>query len=171
MNKTKYLIACIILFITSVNVCAQQGLEKVNAKPVNQIINVGLGGPGLGLSLNYERQISNNIWAHIGTSVGIALPYDDVTISIPAGISYIVGKQKNFLDLGGGLTPISFTDTEAVSAFNDAREWSLLIFSTIAYRYQPMESSLFFRASLNPAFGFYKKNFIPAAGLSIGYSF
>jgi len=78
---------------------------------------------------------------------------------------YLFGKKRQF-EAGGGMGPF-------ISTYNGVA--SILIFSSIGYRYQKIKNA-FFRASFSPFVGIPVGNksrfwIIPWAGIGLGYTF
>lgn len=126
---------------------------------------VELLGSGMNLlSLNYERRLRNNLYARFGASwLGYSreLRYEDRgndlfidLFTIPASVSYTFFEGIRQLEVGGGLTYLSFTfdggpfdiGYQEVELGNRYR--GLAITSTIAYRVTT--ENYIFRIGLSP---------------------
>ena len=89
-------------------------------------------------------------------------------IFVPLAINYIMTKDdRKYFELEAGITPVFLKET-----FSNNNENFRSIFGHVnfAYRYQPKEGGLFFRAAITPVFS--NHFFWPYyAGLPIGYKF
>jgi hypothetical protein len=135
-----------------------------------------LGGPGIA-SLNFDTRFTKSE-SGIGGRIGlggfsIGTSGDRQTaLFIPVGLNYIMSKDsKNYIEFGGGVTPVIFKDT-----YNNGINTSSDNFSStfghlnIGYRLQPKDGGFFFRAAINPVFG--KGFFWPYyGGVAFGYKF
>lgn len=128
-----------------------------------------LGGPGLALSFNYDFRFSDEAggWGMRIGAGGFAAD-GNTLISAPVQINYLLGNHNKFLELGAGGTFMKTTGNSEDSFFIFDRITGVVGTFTFGYRYQPA-NGFSFRASINPII--YNQGFIPAAGLSFGYSF
>ncbi len=141
-------------------------ISKSSMAQTAMSVYVEAGGPGVA-SINFDTRFTKK-QDGIGGRIGMGGFKIDNTgaFFIPATITWLIGKdQKNYFEVGGGAT--------FVSAGND---YDSELFSTtfghlnLGYRYQPKESGIIFRATINPIFG--KDFFWPYyGGVSIGYKF
>ncbi len=124
------------------------------------------GGPGLA-SLNFDTRFSKK-QDGIGGRIGIGGFQIDGTgaLFIPASITWLIGKdQKNYFEVGAGATYVNSSDNNNSDFF-----YSTFGHLNVGYRYQPKQSGIIFRATINPIFG--KDFFWPYyGGVSIGYKF
>ena len=129
-----------------------------------------LGGPGIA-SLNFDSRFSakeDGLGGRLG--IGYFKVDQSSVLFVPVGVNYLLGKdQKNYLEVGGGITFVSEKDNGYSSVSTGA-------FSTtfghlwFGYRLQPKNDGITFRAGLNPVFG--NGFFIPYYfGISVGYKF
>jgi hypothetical protein len=138
-----------------------------------------LGGPGIA-SLNFDTRFTKSE-SGIGGRIGfggfsIGTSGDRQTaVFIPVGLNYIMTKDnKNYLELGGGITPVIYKETYTGS-ISGSSSGSNNFSSTfghldIGYRLQPKDGGFFFRAAVNPVFG--KGFFWPYyGGVAFGYKF
>lgn len=151
---------------------AQYNRDQAAAAPAKSIF-FEIGGPGVA-SLNYDMRFTKSE-SGIGGRVGIGgfsigSGGDRTTaIFIPIGLNYLLGKdQKNYFELGGGITPVIVNNTSTGTADENFR--STFGHLNLGYRLQPKEGGFFFRAAINPVFG--KGFFWPYyGGVSFGYKF
>lgn len=153
-----------------------------------QNVFVELGGAGLTFSANYDTRFSkkrDGLGGRIGAGY-ISTDGDDI-LSVPFSLNYLLGKGKNFFEVGVGATYLKLksegstytytysdgsggtTTTIEGNDFLAFNESGVLGTLTFGYRLQPVDSGFSFRASFNPLFGY--GSFVPFAGLGFGYSF
>lgn len=134
-----------------------------------QTIFAELGGPGLALSFNYDFRFSDQPdgWGMRIGAGGFAAD-GNTLISAPVQINYLLGNHNKFLEIGAGGTFMKTTGNSEDSFFIFDKITGVVGTFTFGYRYQPA-NGFSFRASINPII--YNEGFIPAAGLSFGYSF
>jgi hypothetical protein len=131
-----------------------------------QTFYVELGGPGLA-SLNFDTRF-NKANGGMGGRLGIGGFSIDGSgvVFLPAGINYLLGKDnKNFLEIGAGVTPVFGTGDLTEETFSNT--FGHLLFG---YRLLPEDGGFSFRGFICPVFG--KGFFIPYyGGVSFGYKF
>lgn len=146
--------------------------EKQPATAPAKAVYFELGGPGLA-SINYDMRFTRSesgIGGRIGFggfSLGSGTDRTSV-IFIPIGINYIMSKdQKNYFEVGGGVTPVLVNETYSGTSDNFRSTFGHL---NIGYRLQPKDGGFFFRAAINPVIG--KGFFWPYwGGIGFGYKF
>ena len=172
MNKV---ILSFLLFF-SLNVDAQKNYNQHASQ-----VQVELFGPAGLFSVNYDSRFTKK---EFGTGFKIGLGASPLgvfgescnsgsQISLPAGLNYLIGKRKHFVEVGGGgvLAIIGGTKVYCEGlepAFFSDRTTSY-VYSTLGYRYQPFQKKgLTFRAFVSPLFqqGFTTQIW---GGGSIGY--
>ncbi len=136
-----------------------------------------LGGPGGFISANYDTRVSKSDKG-LGIRAGVGSIFDFYTIgyTLPVGLNYLVGKRKNFLELGLGVTYVHLPSVNQDQPFNFKKESFFAEYGWVGYKYQPLQKGFTFRAGLCQ---FFNDLNIPAilgvpslyAGLSFGYSF
>ncbi len=154
---------------------------KTDREP--QVIYVGLGGPGVGLSLNYDRRFSKKVDglgfnAGVGFRIGSgnSLPYT----TIPLGVNILLGNVRRGRYFEVGLTqtilmmgsPNSSGYYSSYSLANTPLYPSTTYTFTnfiIGYRSQPNEGGFNFRGGINPVLFEGKTDM--GAYLSFGYNF
>lgn len=192
MKKAAFLF-CISFFCSIELLLAQQAgiLSADTAKTTvkrAQNVFVELGGAGLTFSANYDTRFSkkrDGLGGRIGAGY-ISADGNDV-LSVPFSLNYLLGKGKNFFEVGVGATYLklktegtTYTYTynngsgstitrEEKGDFLAFNESGILGTLNFGYRLQPIDSGFSFRASFNPLFGY--GSFVPFAGLGFGYSF
>ncbi len=129
-----------------------------------------LGGPGLA-SFNFDTRFAgkqDGLGGRVGIG-GFSLRSDGEgvgVIFVPIGVNYLIGKdEKNYFELGAGVTPVISSNT--FDADNFSTTFGHVLFG---YRMQPKDGGFTFRAFISPVFGSF--GFIPYyGGVSFGYKF
>jgi len=121
-----------------------------------QNIYFELGGAGGIFSVDYDTRLTNRrngigMRAGLGFLPGIFSPS---VLTIPVQVNYLLGKQSNFLEIGGGFT------------YSSAEYLGSVI---IGYRHQPIQGGFNFRVNVTPLIEAGKV--YPFPGMSFGYSF
>lgn len=167
MRKTFLLFAAWFFYLSAT---AQYKSEGSASSGPAKAIYVEIGGPGLA-SLNYDMRFKGEDGAGFRVGLGgfsIGTSGDRQTaIFIPVGFTVIKGKDgKNYFELGGGVTPVIYSDT-----YNNTDNFtSTFGHLNIGYRLQPRDGGFFFRAAINPVFG--RGFFWPYyGGVAFGYKF
>ncbi|RXF70698.1 hypothetical protein [Arcticibacter tournemirensis] len=170
MKKPILVSAIITLIFFGEAVFAQQSglLTDTLISKRAQTVYVEMLGPGLTISGNYDTRFSkrrDGLGGRIGIGY-IAADGNSIT-TIPVGLNYLLGKGKNFFEVGAGVTYLNFSDNEDeyLSAEGDGVLGNL----TFGYRLQPVDSGFSFRGGFSPLFGY--GSFIPWVGFSFGYAF
>ncbi len=152
----------IISMLLSVNLYSQD-----ISKPKNIVyLDLGIIFTGssyaLGMGLNYERMLNDNLSLRAGVNIGlyntnvIGDKIEGTSIGFPVTINYMTNNKNKFeAGLGGG-PRISLTDENTNIFFPAVR---------LGYRYQPDESGMMYRLGVELPSNMY----ISLAG--IGYKF
>ena len=124
-------------------------------------------GQSVFYSLNYDRLIRVNKKVKRSFSIGLGFwpsEWISVMASVPISYNFVFGNKNGHLELGFGLT--MFTKEEYRNTYIDVydnhydysyvvrRDYNLLIFSKIGYRYQKVRGGIFFRAYFSPMANF-----------------
>jgi len=154
--KKRYLLPALFTLLISFTK-AQSSAKAVYAE---------IGGPGFA-SINYDMRFAKKEDG-FGFRAGIGgFTIDNTSMTFfPMALNYITSKdQKNYFELGLGVTPVSVTN-----GGNSSNLSSTFGHMNIGYRLQPKSGGFFFRAGITPIFG--NGFFFPYyAGLSFGYKF
>ena len=133
-----------------------------------KVVYVEALGNGLLGSVNFDMRLKKDRNDGVGVRVGLGLGElwsDGRYTSIPLSINYILGKRKNGLEAGIGMTPqITLRDLDEGSNIK------AIGFMNLGYRLQPLNKGIVVRAMITPAFnsnGFHGG----WGGLSLGYGF
>lgn len=164
-------IAALLLIILCEKSIAQNNIE-------NNLLNknstyLEIGGSGLWYAFSYDRILRRKDRTAFSARVGASYfgNFSDTnTITVPLSVSFLYGKNKNFLELGGGPTTLhSFA--EKITGIG--------AIGIIGFRHQPTENKgLMYRITFNPFIGEYStdKGYwnwvgIPWGGISFGFVF
>lgn len=115
----------------------------------------------LGVGLNYERMLSDNISIRTGVNIGIFAAgrsgdaFSGSGIGFPVSLNYLT-NNKNKFEIGAGAGPYIGFGNKKVSVLPAVR---------LGYRYQTEEEGMMYRAGLE-----FPSNFYVSIG-SIGYHF
>jgi len=157
LNMKKIFLPAVMVLLT---------LSGLKAQPARSVY-VELFGPGVA-AINYDTRFSNREDG-IGGRVGIGgFSIDGASVVfMPLALNYLIGKdQRNYFELGAGVTPI-FGNDNANSGDTFSSTFGHL---SVGYRLQPKESGFTFRAAITPIFG--NGFFWPIyGGVSFGYKF
>ncbi len=161
MRLTLKVILAILMLIA-----ANNSFSQVNSK-ANNIIYLDLGiiftgsSGALGVGLNYERMLSDNVSIRAGVNIGMfgagksGDAFGGSGIGFPVSFNYMT-NNKNKFEVGAGGGPYIGFDTKKVKLMPAAR---------IGYRYQTDEDGMMYRAGVE----FPSNLYISLAG--IGYHF
>lgn len=113
----------------------------------------------------------NRFWGRIGVGYYPG-PFGELA-TVPLGISYLMGKEAKFFELGLVVTPLYAEENFDLfsESGNEDNGFGVIISPTIGYRYQPKENNLFFKIAFTPLLTTFETTFLPSGGLSLGYSF
>lgn len=140
---------------------------KVITDRAPQVAFAEILGPGLTISLNYDRRFKKQTDG-FGFRVGITpiLPSEVKGSIIILGVNHLVGNNKKgrFFESGLNFTNLSLGTTTSTSSFKGS-----FFSATIGYRSQPVQGGFCFRAGLNPIV--VDEAIIPLPYLSLGYNF
>ncbi len=129
-----------------------------------------IGGPGLALTVNYDARFGDNIdkWGYrIGA--GYYNTGANWVASVPFQINYLYGGDGSFLELGAGTTFVRSNGSSRGTTFEFDNITGFIGTATIGYRFQQENGGINFRIGFVPII--YDEGFIPAGGISIGYTF
>lgn len=137
----------------------------------NRSLFLEVGGPGLAISLNYDKRFSDDKRNGWGFRIGTGYFGDggNTVFTIPFQVNYLMGSGSNLFEVGAGTTFLNSTGDNTGKTFIFDRVTGFIGTATIGYRYQPQTSSLNFRIGFVPIFS--DEGITPAGGISIGYTF
>ncbi len=170
----------IFLLITISPVTKRLIAQDISAKP--NAVYLELLGNGLIYSLNYERNITGNIYVRaggmfLGFSIGDSNPSKYRFYSFPFMLNKVIGKKKGNLELGVGLLYYSFNAES--SGVQDTGypgiiigEQGIGLTSTVGYRHI-FTNNMLFRVGFQPSYYFksISKGLTMSPGISIGKVF
>ena len=156
MSKTFQIIILAFLIITPAG--WSQNIDRAT-----NVLYLELGGNNIFYSLNYEKEVINNLNLRVGLSI---MPITEFTNSGKRSNSNFIGsimsnyfiqiKNDNYLELGGGLSYGLETLFPAV---------------TFGYRYNPDNRGIIWKLSFTPLLNKEIFSIIPWFGISVGFKF
>ncbi|SDL52927.1 hypothetical protein SAMN04487898_12031 [Pedobacter sp. ok626] len=163
-----------ILLLMLLGMCAlSNSAEAQESTSRAQNVFVEIGGQGILFSANYDTRFGNRRDG-LGGRVGIGYVAIDGTsvTTIPVSLNYLLGKGKNFFEIGLGTTYGSAKLGDDFLSDDDNNESGSAFIGTMSfmYRLQPVDSGFALRAGFTPVFT--SNYFIPYyVGVSLGYTF
>jgi len=145
-------------------------IKQAPAHIANRDLFLEVGGPGLAISLNYDKRFSKDNRDGWGFRIGTGYFGDggNTVFTIPFQVNYLIGNGSNFFELGAGTTFLNSTGDNTGKTFIFDRVTGFIGTATMGYRYQPEVSNLNFRIGFVPIFS--DEGITPAGGISIGYT-
>ncbi len=129
-----------------------------------------LGGQGITFSVNYDTRFGarrNGLGGRLG--VGYIAAIDNNLVTIPFSLNYLLGKEKNFFEIGLGAT-YTGASLNTDDGFFSGSYSNVIGTMSFMYRLQPLEQGFSLRAGFTPVFN--QSAFIPYfVGVSLGYTF
>lgn len=173
MRRIYVILLVLAAFFVADQANAQQTIDSGTGRTQN--VYVELAGQGLILTANYDTRFSNKRNG-IGGRIGIGYIADsgDHITTIPIGLNYLLGKGRNFFEVGLGATYFGTSSRNNDFLFSnssgDSSVNTVIGTMSFSYRLQPIDSGFSLRAGITPVFN--GDGFIPYyAGLSLGYTF
>ena len=186
--KKKLFIISVLFFI----ICQSFGQDIIRLKDPKrtfktdrepQVIYVGLGGPAIGLSVNYDRRFNKKVDGlgfngGVGFSIGSSNRASYKTI--PLGINCLLGnvKRGRYFEVGLTQTILMMGSQNASSIYSSYSLANVQLYPNttytftnfiIGYRSQPNDGGFNFRGGINPIL--FKGQTALGAYLSFGYNF
>ena len=162
----QFLAIFISILINSKPVSAQQSILKSNT------IYTEMGGNGLFLSINYERQIFKNINLFTHTGIGIYGIKPSVA-TIPFGVRYItkLRNSNSYIDFGVGATYAKtnvtlYVQTEFREPYITSNFFNLVANASLRHI---TKRNFMYRFSVSPIINEF--GFLPFLGFSFGKTF
>ena len=137
--------------------------KETESLVLKNAIYLELGGNGLFYSVNYDKVIVGRKSSHLVIRAGfspVGFISGDNSFLLPLEINVLLGKQNNFLEIGGGVS--LFLGDDDYGSFENFATFRL------GYRHQS-ESGLMMRAAMVPLISRSEK--MMWVGLSVGYTF
>jgi len=163
-----------ILLLMLLAICAfEQTSTAQESTQRAQNVFVEFGGQGILFSANYDTRFGNRRDG-LGGRAGIGYVAVDGTsvTTVPVSLNYLLGKGKNFFEIGLGATFASAKLGDEFLSDDDTEDSGSSFIGTMSfmYRLQPVDSGFSLRAGFTPIFN--GNYFIPYfAGVSLGYTF
>ena len=170
--KTKYtaLFTLVLLFLSVLVKGQESGSTSSENGKRAQNVFVELGGQGLLFTANYDSRFSKRRDGLGGRAgIGYISIGGDNASTVPLSLNYLLGKGRQFFEIGLGATLLATSGNDNSFLFNENNS-NIIGTMSFSYRLQPIDRGFSFRAGLTPIFN---KNFFIHyyAGLSMGYSF
>ncbi len=131
-----------------------------------------LGNGGL-YSLNYERNLTDDVTARLGfsyLSLSASASDDSASVtfmSFPLMANYLLGGGNHHLELGAGATVLYASgEVESGGSRSSGDGVGVAGTATVGYRYQPRDGGFLFKVGFTPLVG--SGGFLPWGGLSLG---
>ncbi len=126
------------------------------------------GGSGVLINVNFDMRFQKDQSDGLGFKAGVGyFPFDrDVDIlTLPIGINYLIGKNRNYLLLGANTTFVPFGKN------NDRVDVKTVVPSLeVGYRFVPLKKGFSFQATYNPLFNTVDGLKPLFFGIGLGYS-
>ncbi|WP_158861578.1 hypothetical protein [Lunatibacter salilacus] len=166
MGKTAWIVFFGLLLVAA----APKAFAQQNELPQSIFVE-GLGS-GIFYSFNYDTRFrpKSNGWG-VRVGMGYTSVEGDRIYTVPLVINYLLGRKKNFLEVGAGVTFNGLNDRTNTNISSGLVNVENGAIGTLAIGYRRVSSSGFtFRAGLTPLIGgLVEEYFWPQ--LSFGYSF
>jgi len=124
-----------------------------------------IGGNGLVLSLNYERQITSK--PGLGLHAGVALSGDKPAFPLGAKYLFDLGKQRSFLEVGAGVTFAEQDMWEENLNQVTSNPYKAGFIPSVGYRYNAPKGFMW-RINYTPFFNKYRTELL-FFGVSVGW--
>ena len=166
-----------------------QKSSKHHGREAKNAIYADLLGPGLFYSLNYDREIFDDVSARIGFSylslgasvsdgAGTSVSESFSYWAVPLTVSYLgIGSPDNMFEVGGGGILMDVKGAGLVESNGNNVDASgnidTMLFGMTAiagYRHQPADGGFVFRVGMSPMMVF-SSGFLPWGYLSLGGAF
>ncbi len=160
MQKTAIALTLICVLLGAATAGAQSYYQKETS------LYLELFGTGGELSVNFQKILGEKFAFHTGigmTGVAFRKGY-----AIPFGVSVLLGKDRNFIELGAGGTWIDFDDNGTDDVIFDLTEDQVVGHAIAGYRFIG-DYGFTYRLAFTPAFT--KDGLKPMGGAAFGYSF
>jgi hypothetical protein len=143
----------------------QQPIEL--RRTANNVLSVELAGNAAIYSVNYERFLTDDIAARIGSESASAS-----ILFVPLMASYMgIGSADHKLELGAG--PLFVSASASASGIGSSAAhgsgFGVAGTATVGYHYVPHDGGFDFKIAFTPIFG--AGGFLPWGGLGLGYVF
>ncbi len=123
----------------------------------------GWGGEA---SANFEKLIDGKYAVRAG--VGFTGAVYAKGLVVPFGVSTLLGRERNFLEIGVGGSYVDFDEQDADKTFLDVKEDQVVVTALVGYRFIG-DYGFSYRLGFMPAWT--KDGFQPMGGAAFGYAF
>lgn len=151
--------------------------SKVITDRPPQVVYAELGGPGIAISVNYDRRFNKKtdglgMYAGLGYGFSTSPSY----LTVPVGVNYLLGKNGKYFEMGAGLSYLGILSSDdkgtyigVIDNYYSGKKGYLLGTMTFGYRRQPINGGFNFRVGLSPFIGDGIAGVLPYIG--VGYNF
>jgi hypothetical protein len=160
MKRTVLALALLSTSVLAGSAAAQSYYQKENTLYAEFF---GWGGEA---SANFEKLIGGRVGIRAGIGF-TGLVFAD-GIAVPFGVDYLLGSDRNFLELGIGGSYIDFDEADPDKAFFNVKEDQVVLTGSVGYRFIG-HYGFSYRLAFTPAIA--KDGFEPMGGAAFGYSF
>src|SRR5207248_3258937 len=123
--------------------------ELIRRRPALHALYLQAIGESLGWGLLYDQLIDS----HLSVRIGLGTTFYGITL--PGGVSYLMGVNKQF-EVGAGLTYLTNSD-ERYSGTTD----KFFPYIILGYRRQPIEGGTIYRIGFEPIYAITQHFIIP----------
>jgi len=160
MRKPVLILTLLAATVLAGTAAGQSYYQKENT------IYVELFGWGGEASLNFEKLVGERVGIRAG--VGFTGVVFAKGLVVPFGVSYLLGGDRNFLELGVGGAYVDFKEDDPENTFYNVKEDQVVLTGAIGYRFIG-HYGFSYRLSFTPALT--KDGFEPMGGAAFGVSF
>ena len=123
-------------------------------------------GSGGELSANFEKLVGEKVSIRVGAGLtGVTFRQGYV---IPFGVSFLLGKDRNFLEIGGGGAWVDIDENGTEKTYLNLDEDQVVVTGMFGYRFIG-HYGFTYRLAFTPAYT--KDGFEPMGGAAFGYAF
>lgn len=177
--KIKYKMNQTTIFLILLPTLIPGILQAQESQEPREAFYFELGGSGGAYSLNYDRMYREK-WAgrtgigfffdfsrddFFSRATGRELRWRNYGLTLPVMGSYLIGRNKKFLELGTSLTLIWASEKHTYS--DRYNHLSVMSYTFVGYRRQPQDKGFVFRINAGPIYA--ERRILPFLGLSFGF--
>lgn len=160
------LVPILVLILASLTTAPARGQQYFIR--TNTLYAEVMGSGGM-VSANFEKLVTDKVAVRIGA--GGTFWWYAQSFVVPATVSYLVGEQNSFLELGAGMSffflPSDFNEQEDAPLY-EMTESQVTAAGIVGYRFMG-DYGLFMRLAFTPLVT--KEGFEASGGASFGFSF
>lgn len=150
-------------------VCSQNAANPDSSRAQSVYIEA-YGPAGNNYSINYDTRFRGfRGWGIRGGLGYLPKDYSHV-FSAPIQLTYLVGRKRHFLEVGGGFTGYHSRDDDPLWGVVDRPGFAVFGSLSASYRYQPLVRGVTVRGGISVLFGGIQLP-MPGPQLSVGYRF